>query len=465
MITFINPPSCSATDFSAKQSVIPPEGLCLLAACTRKAGYKTSLIDSPALGLTLKQVVDEIGRLGSDFIGLTASTITIHDCSELAKLIKKEYPDITIIIGGPHITVTGQETMEYFKDDFDVAVYGEAEITIVELLGALTKGQALNNIKGLIYYENDKLITTNKRPPIKNLDDLPMPAWDLLPEIKKYYKQSVARAERFPSFSLMTSRGCPGQCIFCASENRLRAYSAKRLMEIVKHLINTYGIKSLEINDDNFVVFRDRLIKFCNALIDEKIDLTWSCFSRVNHVDKEILNLMAKAGCKRIAYGIESGSQEILDFEKKGITLEQAKKAIELTHKAGIHVTGYFILGHLLETKKSMQKTIDFAKSLPLDDFLLSYMVPYPGTELYEIGEKYGKFEKDWKKMYQWNINFVPNGLTQEDLEFYFKKAFREFYFRPRIFYNYAKKALNPRFTGRFMKDGYSAVLFILKGK
>ncbi|MFH1456007.1 MAG: radical SAM protein [archaeon] len=465
MITFINPPSCNDIDFSAKQSVIPPEGLCLLAACTRKAGYKTSLIDAPALGLSMKQVVDEIGRQRSDFVGLTASTITIHDCSELAKLIRKDYPNVKIFIGGPHITVAGEETMKYFQGDFDVGVYGEAEITIVELLDSFTKKKPLKEIDGIMFFDKNKLVITKKRMPIKDLDDLPMPAWDLLPDIKQFYKQSVARADRFPSFSLMTSRGCPGQCIFCASENKLRSYSAERLIEIVKHLIHTYEIKSLEINDDNFVVFRDRLIKFCNTLIDEKIDLTWSCFSRVNHVDEKILNLMAQAGCKRIAYGIESGSQKILDFEKKGITLEQIKKAVKFTHKAGIHVTGYFIIGHPLETKESMQKTIDFAKSLPLDDFLPSYMVPYPGTELYEMGKKYGKFEKDWKRMYQWNINFIPNGLTQEDLEYYFKKGFREFYFRPKIFYNYTKKALNPRHTWRFMKDGLGAVLFIAKGK
>jgi len=464
-IMFINPSSSNEIDFSAKKSIVPPEGLCLLAACTRQAGYKTSIIDSDALNLKIKEVIDEVRIQKPDFIGITSTTVTIHNCSKLAKQIKKEDKNIKIIIGGPHITVAGKETMNFFKEDFDIAVYGEAEETVIELLNALIKNKPLKDIDGLIFFDKNRLIVTKKREPIKNLDSLPMPAWDLLPKISKFYQQSIARAEKFPSMSLMTSRGCPGQCIFCASKNKLRAYSSKKLIKIIKHLIKNYKIKSLEINDDNFMVFNQRLKNLCNIIINEKINLTWSCFARVNHVNKEILNLMARAGCKRIAYGIESGNQRILDFEQKGITIEQIRKAIELTHKAKINATGYFIIGHPLETKETMRQTIDFAKSLPLDDVLFSYMVPYPGTKLYDIADKYGKFEKNWKKMYQWDITFIPEGLTKEDLENYFKKGFRGFYFQPRIILNYIKKAINPRYTFRFIKDGLTAVIFILKGK
>ena len=462
-IIFINPPSISETDFSAKQSVVPPEGLCLLSACVREKGYLPSIIDSDALNLSIDDVFEKIKKEKPSFVGLTSTTITIHNCAELARKIRKL--GIKVIVGGPHMNVAGSETMEHFKDCFDIGVYGEAEETIVELLNALSENTSLKEINGLIFFDKCKLIITSRREPIKDFDKIPMPAWDLLPDINKYYQQSVARADRFPSMSLMTSRGCPGQCIFCASEKNLRAYSSEKLIQIVKHLIKKYKIKSLEINDDNFIVFSKRLKDFCDTIINEKIDLTWSCMGRVNHVNEDILKMMYKAGCRRIAYGIESGSQKILDFERKGITLNQIRKAIEISHKVGIKTTGYFILGHPLETKESMQKTIDFANSLKLDDCLYSYMVPYPGTVLYEIAEEYGSFDKDWKKMYQWGISFIPNGLTKKDLENYFKKGFRSFYFRPRIIFNYVKKALNPRYTFKFIKSGVVAIKFILKGK
>ncbi len=459
---FINPNTSSDTDFQGKKTSIPPEGLCLLAAVIRENGYEPKIIDAETLSLSYKDIINILLQEKPDYIGLTSTTVNIYSTAELAKKIKQEIPNIPIILGGPHITIEPKKTMEEF-DSIDIGVIGEAEITLIELLEAYKTNKQLNKVKGIIFKNNGNIIQTLPNKIIEDLDSLPLPAWDLLPEIKKYYKQSVARAERKPSMSLMTSRGCPGKCIFCVQNQKLRKYSAERLIFIVKYLIEKYNIKSLEINDDNFVVFRDRLVKFCNQIIEEKIDITWSCMSRVNHIDREILTLMKKAGCRRIAFGIESGSQEILDFEKKGITIEQIRKAVTLTHEVGIKVTGYFILGHPLETKETIKQTIDFALELPLDDYLPSFMIPYPGSELYNIADQYGTFKKDWKNMYQWNINFIPNGFTEEELENYFKTSLRKFYFRPRIIWNYTKKLINPSYSKDFMKEGINAIGFMIK--
>ena len=461
-ITFIHPNANSETDFKGKKTIIPPEGLCLLAAIVREQGYEPNIIDAAALLLNNKEVIEILKNQQPDFIGLTSTTVNIYSTSKLADKIKEEFQNIPIILGGAHITIEPQNTMKEFKS-IDIGVIGEAEITIIELLETLTAKKSLKIVKGIIYREDNKIIQNLPNKIIEDLDSLPIPAWELLPEIKKHYKQSVARAERKPSMSIMTSRGCPGKCIFCVQNQKLRGYSTERLIFIVKYLIEKYKIKSLEINDDNFVVFKKRLIQFCNKIIDEKIDITWSCMSRVNHVDEEILELMKKAGCRRIAYGIESGSQEILNFEKKGITIEQIKRAVNLTHKAGIKVTGYFILGHPLETKETINQTINLALELPFDDYLPSFMIPYPGSELYNIAEQYGTFKKDWKNMYQWNINFIPKGFTEKELEEYFKTSLRRFYFRPRIIWNYTQKLINPKYSLDFIKEGTNALGFMIK--
>jgi len=470
IIVFVNPPVMRADkgDFRLKREVsVPPEGLCYLAACTREAGFNTYIIDAPNLGFDHGQATENILNLEPHYVGITAVTITIHDAARLAKMVKEKAPEVVTIIGGVHVTVLPERTMELFPE-FDIGVIGEGEVTIVELLQALSRGEDLSKVKGIIIRRNSNLIRTEARPFIQNLDILPFPAWDLLPHLGKYYKQSVARASRFPAASLVTSRGCPGKCAFCALSvfgNRLRGFSAERVYELFRHLAEEYGIRSIVINDDNFVVFRKRLKELCERLLQEPLGLTWSCFSRVDNVTSEVLQLMKKAGCTDVAYGIESGSQRLLDECKKGITLKQAEEAVKWSKDAGLKVTGYFIIGFLGETRATMEETIAFAKKLPLDDFLLSYMVPYPGCELYQKAHELGEFNEDWANMNQWEINFIPRGLTREEMESYFKRAFREFYLRPGIMLGHARQALSPCRFPAYLREGTEVIQFLLSRK
>lgn len=173
----------------------------------------------------------------------------------------------------------------------------------------------------------------------------------------------------------------------------------------------------------------------------EKIKITWSCLARVDSIDSEILSMMKKAGCWSIAFGVETGSQKILDFEKKGVTLEQIKHAVKLTRKAGIRTISLNIIGHPLESIKTIKDTIDFNKKIKIDDFKTQFMVPFPGSELYQYAEQYGKFDKDWKKMSVFKEPvFIPNGLTKKDLITWNKKAFWSFYLQPRIIMSYLTK-------------------------
>jgi radical SAM superfamily enzyme YgiQ (UPF0313 family) len=267
-----------------------------------------------------------------------------------------------------------------------------------------------------------------------------MPAWDLLPELSKYYKPPLFSFQNTPSTSIVTTRGCHGVCIFCDRAvfgNRIRGYSADYILRMVKELYYNYGIRDILIDDDSFIVLRERLIRICKMLIDEGLDISWSCNARVDHVNLEILDLMRDAGCWQIAYGIESGSQKILNALSKNIELNQVRRALKWTNEAGIRTKGFFMIGNIGESKDTIKETINFARDTDLDDFQISIFTPFPGSEVYKNIKSYGDFEDDWKKMTGWYPVFVPKGLTSDELLKCQKKAFIAFYLRPKIIFSY----------------------------
>lgn len=355
------------------------------------------------------------------------------------------------MIGGPHLTAVPKETMDIFPK-FDIGIIGEGEETIIELLNALENNEDLEKIQGTIWRKNGQLHKTSLRPPIKNLDELPLPAWDLLPSLTENYRLSVVGTKSKLSTSLITSRGCPGRCIFCDTAvfgRRIRGYSARYVIKMIKYLISKYGIRDFLIYDDNFVALRKRAIEICQMIKDENLEISWSCCARVNLVNAELLKMMKEAGCWQIEYGIESGSQRLLDFMKKGITLSQVKDALRLTKQAGISTRGNFIFGNILETEETLQETIDFILNLELDYFQQTFLTPYPGSQAYAIAREYGTFDPDWKKMNNLYINFVPTGLTSSDLIKYSKLAFRKFYLRPKIIMANVRQIMNLQDLGR----------------
>ena len=419
-------------------SVLPPYGLALLAAVLRKNKVSVKILDAQALKLDYKETVNRILKENPKFLGLTATTSLIENAAEIARLVKAENKKIIILIGGAHISAIPKECMKEFPD-FDVGIVGEGEESIVEIV----KSKSLSKIKGLVYRNKGKIILNQARELIKELDKLPMPAWDLLPDLNKYYRAAVTNYKRLPSTSLITSRGCAGQCVFCAKDifgKFCRFHSAEYVVKMIEYLRKRYGIKDISFYDDNFLLSRKRVIDFCNLVIKKKIDITWCCDTRIDIVNKEILKLMKKAGCWQVVYGIESGSQKILDNLHKNITLKQIEDAVKWSKDAGLEVRAFFIIGNPGETKETILETINFMKKLPLDDFFLSYFTIFPGSPISRIAEKYGKVRQGYKYKDKININFIPNGLTEQELRKYYKKAFREFYLRPRQIMKYAWK-------------------------
>jgi len=428
-ITLINPPF--KTSFSQ-----PPLSLAFIAAVLEKNGQKVNIIDAQALGIDENEVA--IRTSGTDVVGITSMTPTFNSAVRTAKAIKKNNNSCFIVMGGPHVTVLPEKTLEDVKE-IDAIVIGEGELTIVELIKAIENKKSFENILGISYRKDGKIITTQARPPIENLDMLPMPAYNLLP-IKKY-RPFPPHGKKLPYMALITTRGCPYRCIFCFKSifgRRCVAKSPKMLVDEIKTLIEKFGVKELLFYDDSFTIDRNRTIEFCNELIKNNIKIPWSCETRVNLVDKEVLEKMKEAGCYIISYGVESGDQTILDNLRKDITIEQAKTAFKLTKETRILTVAYFMIGSPGDTNETIRKTIDFAKELNADFAQFSITTPFPGSELFDNLIKKGIKIEDWDKAsyVTSKSKSVPvsltDELTAEDLKKWYSKAYKEFYFRPK---------------------------------
>lgn len=413
-----------------KQPAInPPLGLLYIASYLESLGHEVHLIDGLALNLTLEQMVAQIKALSAvDFIGVTCATATFYRAKEIISRIRDFEKDTKIILGGAHVTALPVDSLRTIPE-LDYGVIGEGEITFSELL--IKESYRVN---GIAYRSGSEVKFTPRREYIKDLDMLPFPARHLLPDMKLYH--SGLKSLRKPVASMITSRGCPFNCIFCSKivfGSEYRYHSPSYVYNEVSHLISRYNIKEVTFYDDNFTLKRQRLFEICNKL--STLDITWSCLGRIG-LDKESLKKMHEAGCWNIAFGVESGNPEVLKFIKKDLKLEKVKRTIVEARKCGIEAKGYFMLGLPLETEKTIQDTIDFAKSLPFDSVEFAITVPYPGTELYNIANEYGRFNNEsydnYLSLFPENVSFVPSGLSEKILKSAQKRAYKEFYFRPR---------------------------------
>jgi len=450
-------------------NAMPSLGIISLAAVTRQEGFDTQVIDAAARDLDQEQVLQKIKEIEPRYVGLSATTFSISAAARLAKRIKQINKNAVILVGGPHISSSPKETMERFID-FDVGIIGEGESTVVELLGTLEDGGRMEGVRGIIYRmgkgksekEDATIHLTAPRGAIKDLDQLPFPAHDLLDGFPRSYHPPPFKMARFPAASIVTSRGCPNRCIFCDRSvfgSHCRTFSAEYIITWIKELVHKYGIRELLIEDDTFVMFKPRLVEICEGVMKERLDLSWSCLGRVDMVTPEILKLMRRAGCWEIGYGIESGAQHILELEKKNINLAQVEQAVEWTKEAGILAKGFFMIGHPLENEDTINKTIDFAKKIPLDDISVMMLTPFPGSELYKTAHQYGIFNNDWDKMNLLQPVFIPKGLDEEALNNSTRRMLREFYLRPRIIRGYLLRMFkHPGTIFRILKGFYAFI-------
>lgn len=442
-ILLMVPPSTD-NDITTRGSA-PHIGLAYLAAYLREKDIEVELIDSPIEGITFKDLRKKIRNSKPDVIGITANTMQIFEANKTAKIIKNIDKDLPVIIGGYHATAIPIKTLEEFTY-FNYLVYGEGEITTYELIKKLENGKDISKIKGITYRNNDKIKITAPQKQISNLDDLPFPAFDLFP-LKKY-KPFYSFEKNTIELPIITGRGCPYNCTFCARPmgNRVRYRSIGNILKEIKRDIDEFGVNQIHFMDETFTLDRKRTLRLCREIIKEKINrkLKWICETRVDKVDKETLRLMSKSGCRNILYGIESGNDKILNIIKKNITTKQSKNAVKLAKEAGINVIANFIIGLPYETKETIMDTINFAVKNDIDFAIFAILTPFPGTEIIEMAKKgEGNLEIltfDWRK-YSKQIGGALSlkNLSRRELEHLQMLAYTKFYLRPNKINNLLK--------------------------
>jgi anaerobic magnesium-protoporphyrin IX monomethyl ester cyclase len=449
-------------------SSLPSLGILFLAAVTRQNGFPTVLVDAAALNMDPECLLRRVETARPDVLGLSATTFSIYHAAAFASRVRELFPRITVIIGGPHVSAAPQETMERFHE-FDVAVIGEGEETIIELLRSLDCGLPFDTVSGVVLRRDGEIISTPRRPFLAELDQLPYPAWDLLEGFPALYPPATFKVRKLPAASLVTSRGCPNRCIFCDRSvfgSNCHAFSDGYVLGMIRHLVEQFGVREFSFEDDTFITFKKRLVTICKGIIDLGLDISWTCLGRVNNLDADSLALMKKAGCWQISFGIESGSQSILKTIHKNVTLEQIGRAVSLCREAGILSKGFFIVGHPGETKHTLKQTLDFALKLPLDDISVTMLTPFPGTEIYERAAEFGEFDSDWSRMNLLNTVFIPHGLTREDLEQCQREMLKQFYLRPRIIYGYLRRLYaNPAMLKGLAAGGMAFLRSIRKSR
>ncbi|KXA99004.1 hypothetical protein AKJ42_03885, partial [candidate division MSBL1 archaeon SCGC-AAA261C02] len=322
----ISPPAGSAIE-SRFGSVGIPAGA-YLAPILEDEGHKVKIIDSSTMGYNLEDVKQELKEFSPEFVGISSLTTSIYQAYGVAKAAKELEPDCTTVIGGAHATSAAEEVLGECPH-IDIAVRGEGEETLRELVSS----KNLSSIKGITYREDGEIVENEDRKIIRDLDLLPFPAYHLLP-MEKYKVGGIKYA------TMMTSRGCPFDCIFCSSSEicgkTWRAKSPERVLDQIRLLKEEYGRREIEFLDDTFTLDNERARKICDLLIEGGLDVSWSCSSRVDTIDNSLAEKLKEAGCHTVYMGIESGVQKILDKLKKGITLEQVKKAVRSVKEAGL---------------------------------------------------------------------------------------------------------------------------------
>jgi len=363
-----------------------PLGLGYLASYLRAySNHTVQMYEPEAQNLTYANLAEIIKANQPDIVGLTCSTANFSNALKVAK-IAKENSKCKIILGGPHASAIPEFIIDNYLGLIDIVIIGEGEQTLLELANALASGSSLETIKGIVYKSDNKIIRNENRPFIEYLDSIPFPARDLIPQ--RLFSPNIFNARYRNCLTILTSRGCPYNCSFCAariiSGRRYRAHSVEYVLAEMQMLKKDYHAEQLIITDDTFTMDNERLEKICRGMIDKKLNLKWLCFSQVNTVNKELLSLMKKAGCYSIGFGVESADKETLRRMGKPIDPQSAIETIGIANKLGIKTQAFYILGLPGETRKQMEETIKFAKKVNSTLVFFNMLVPFPGTRNFE---------------------------------------------------------------------------------
>jgi anaerobic magnesium-protoporphyrin IX monomethyl ester cyclase len=460
-VVLVNPPPTPEQQHGPLAQILknlffnsPPLGLASIAAVLERAGIPVRIIDAGAEGLGFATTLDWLKELNPTVVGLGTSSIFFANAVRLAQAIREALPGVHIVVGGPHVSSCSDDVMTY--DCFDVAVVGEGEMTMLEVVTALGEGELPREVAGCLYRDGEEVVVNPRRPLLQDLDSLPLPARHLLP-MGKYIPQPNDGLY-LPKHAMISSRGCPYRCTFCDHGTygvSYRSFSPGRIVNEMEELVHRYGARDIAFVDSLFMLNQKRVYNIIDEIQRRNVKVHWTCTVRANATTPAILEDMKKAGCWRVRLGAEAGNDEVLKFIRKEVTKDQIRAVADAADRAGLHPKAFFMIGHPTETEAHILETIEFAKSLPLTDITVQINTPLPGAEQWETMDEHGvRATLDWGHYSFWEPVYVPNGLSRERLEALHKKFYRDFYFRPATVWRHLRMLRSLEDVRRFARAG-----------
>ncbi|MDP8234620.1 MAG: radical SAM protein [Candidatus Saelkia tenebricola] len=417
-----------------------PMNLAYLAAYIRKFGYNVEIIDYEIEMYNEIAFFEKLKTNSPGIVGISCTTSTIKNGAKICAVVKSFSSKIATVVGGAHANCLPQQTLHEFSD-FDYLVYGEGEVTLLELCDCIQNEKKTEEIKGLVYRSEGKIIQNPLRDLIEDLDSIPFPARDLFKNRKQPGYSAKGFSNKISSAELFTSRGCPFSCAFCAVSaafgRKARFRKTEFIEEEVKQLIEQNKVKHIVVADDTFGLDEERSLEICDIFLSHGVK-SWNCETRVDKISKNLLKMMVKSGCRKVTFGIESGSQRIRDLIEKNFSFAQIEKAVYWAKEAGIeHIEGNFIIGvHPSETMEDIEMTREMIHSLPWTIISVAIIVPFPGTAIHEMMKAKDMLHEDidWEdfEMFGRIPKWHTEHFSAKDLVILQKKMTAEFFLNPK---------------------------------
>ena len=441
-VVLVNPPYPE----DVPQAVFIPLGITYLTAVLEQNGYEVDVVDCQVSRPSQRELEDKFKSINPDIVGVTAATVTYFPALQILKAAKAALPNCVSMIGGPHVTVLDKRTFSE-SSDVDIVVRGEGEQTMLELARLVSDGnmKSLSEVTGITFKKNGQVFRTPNRSFLEDIDVLPYPA-------HKHFDMSRYRINGKLYMPIITSRGCPFNCTFCLASKMcgkgFRARDPSKVVDELEWLRDTFGAGAFAFYDDTFTFDLDRAIAICDEMKARKFDLPWDCRTRVDRVSKELLAKLRSTNCQLIHFGVESGSQQMLNTMRKGTTVEQNATAIKLAKESDILVAISLVIGYPGETPEMLQQTIDFIHETKPDYVYMCEAVPYPGTQLYDYIKELGlELSENWNQYHEQTQVFKNTLLPPEKLE-ETKKALYDSFFTPAY---YLRKRIRGDFHSQIM--------------
>lgn len=425
-----------STKAAEKLGIFPSLPLASLAAMLRHHDYPVKVLDLHALNIMVRDAATLLLDDPPDIVGITCKTLGWPSVLQIAQMVKATLPQCLVVVGGPHTSIYAKESLTW--DCIDLAVVGDGEDTLLDIVRTFEGGGDLTSIMGTCAKRAGQIVMNPARPVQLDLDVYPMPALDLLP-MSRYHAMMVHK----PFSTMVSTRGCPWHCGFCSQvyTSKLRYRSVQAVVDEMQWHVERFGIKEIVMFDETFTVGRSRVLKLCDEIINRKLRVAFNIRARVDTVDKPMLQALKAAGCRSIHMGVEGGSQRMLDIMKKGITVEQVQNAFTWSKEVGLETRGYFMIGYYDASPEDVEDVISFSASLPLDWASYSVATPLPATELYDVAIERGYLSGDYWREYTLKGGGPVPHLTTETLDAatlrsFRTKAYMNFYLRPHIVLN-----------------------------